>query len=94
MAVHHIGMGLLNPTSVFSDPRAQTNPIPSVLLHASLVLMMCAAQMAYWCFAERQDQRLQAERAHSATAAVAARAQAADRRARDALAANATWERP
>jgi methyl-accepting chemotaxis protein len=43
-------MGLMAPTEVFSDPRAQANPLPWAVLHATFVLAMCAAQMAYWRF--------------------------------------------
>jgi methyl-accepting chemotaxis protein len=50
VAVHHLGMGLLMPTDVFSDPAAQANPAPFALLHAAFVLMACAAQVAYWKF--------------------------------------------
>jgi methyl-accepting chemotaxis protein len=50
VAVHHLGMGLMAPTEVFSDPRAQANPLPWAVLHATFVLAMCAAQMAYWRF--------------------------------------------
>jgi methyl-accepting chemotaxis protein len=51
VAVHHLGVGLAAPTQVFSDPRAQANPLPWAVLHATFVLAMCGAQMAYWKFA-------------------------------------------
>jgi methyl-accepting chemotaxis protein len=51
VALHHLGMGTLAPTEVFSDPRAQANPLPWALLHAAFVLAMCAAQIAYWRYA-------------------------------------------
>ncbi|GAB1695092.1 methyl-accepting chemotaxis protein [Krasilnikovia sp. M28-CT-15] len=51
VAVHHLILGTLTPMHVFSDPRAQANPLPFALLHAVFVLAMCVAQMAYWKFA-------------------------------------------
>ncbi|WP_412741875.1 methyl-accepting chemotaxis protein [Krasilnikovia sp. MM14-A1004] len=51
VAVHHLVLGTLTPDHVFSDPRAQANPLPLALLHAGFVLAMCVAQMAYWKFA-------------------------------------------
>jgi methyl-accepting chemotaxis protein len=64
VAVHHLGLGLIAPTEVFSDSRAQAHPLPFALLHAVFVLAMCAAQMMYWRFsavsqAEAEDVRQQ-----------------------------------
>jgi methyl-accepting chemotaxis protein len=57
VAVHHAGMGVIAPTLVFSDPRAQAHPLPFALLHAGFVLAMCLAQMMYWKFsATSQDE--------------------------------------
>jgi methyl-accepting chemotaxis protein len=69
VAVHHIGMGLADPTMVFSDPRAQTSPIPWALLHAVLLLGECVALATSWSFTEgadrarRQQQELAERRA-------------------------------
>jgi methyl-accepting chemotaxis protein len=67
VAVHHLGLGLLEPTAVFSDPRAQAHPLPYALLHATFVLAMCAAQMAYWQFSAASQ--TEAEQARLRTAA-------------------------
>jgi methyl-accepting chemotaxis protein len=86
VAVHHLGMGLLAPTQVFSDPRAQANPLPWALLHAAFVIAMCAAQMAYWRFSavaqaesERIREQVSAETEGTLRAAVADAAEAAER---------------
>jgi len=50
VAVHHLGVGVLAPNTVFSDPNARARPLLWALLHAAFVLAMCAAQMAYWRF--------------------------------------------
>jgi methyl-accepting chemotaxis protein len=50
VAVHHLGVGLYSPEVVFSDPDARAHPLVWALLHALFVLMMCAAQVAYWRF--------------------------------------------
>ena len=52
VATHHLVIGMIFPMMVFSDPRAQANPLPWVLLHAGFVLLMCAVQVSYWKFAE------------------------------------------
>ena len=52
VAVHHLGIGLIAPETVFSDPGARANPLPWALLHAGFVLAMCAAQVTYWRFSE------------------------------------------
>ena len=59
VAVHHIGMGLTDPTMVFSDPRAQANPIPWALFHAVLLLGECVALAASWSFTESADRARQ-----------------------------------
>src|SRR4051794_10486051 len=51
VAVHHLGVGMFAPSTVFSDPRAVANPLLWALLHAAFVLAMSAAQIAYWHFA-------------------------------------------
>ncbi|MDR6318508.1 sensor domain-containing diguanylate cyclase [Actinoplanes couchii] len=50
VAVHHMVVGTLVPEMVFSDPRAWEHPVFFGLLHAVLVLAMCAVQLAYWRF--------------------------------------------
>ncbi len=67
VAAHHIGMSLADPAMVFSDPRAQANPIAFSLLHAGLLLAECVALAASWRFtesaeAERRDVSARAER--------------------------------
>lgn len=86
VAAHHLGMGLLAPTQVFSDPRAQQNPLPWALLHATFVIAMCGAQMAYWRFSavaqeesERIRERISAETEGSLRAAATEAADAASR---------------
>ncbi|MDQ1678318.1 MAG: methyl-accepting chemotaxis protein [Actinomycetota bacterium] len=86
VAAHHLGMGLLAPTQVFSDPRVQQNPLPWALLHATFVIAMCGAQMAYWRFSavaqeesERIRERISAETEGSLRAAATEAADAARR---------------
>ncbi|MCL3861646.1 methyl-accepting chemotaxis protein [Actinotalea sp. K2] len=55
VAVHHVGMSVLDPNLVFSEPRAQANPIAFALLHAVLLLGECAALAASWRFTEQAD---------------------------------------
>ena len=55
VAVHHIGMSLIDPTMVFSDPRAQENPIPWAILHAVLLLAECVALAVSWKFTETAE---------------------------------------
>ncbi|KGM12109.1 hypothetical protein N869_00530 [Cellulomonas bogoriensis 69B4 = DSM 16987] len=70
VAVHHIGMSLIDPTLVFSDPRAQENPIPWASLHAGLLLAQCVALATSWRFTERAEASMRAERERAeATAA-------------------------
>ncbi len=87
VATHHLGMGLLDPMMVFSDPRAQANPLPWVLMHAGFVLAMCAAQVVGWRFAEQADLTARAARRQAeedAAAEQAARAEIASVRAQEA----------
>ena len=56
VAVHHLVIGTLYPTMVFSDPRAQAHPVPWALMHAAFVLAGSAAQVAYWRFAYTASQ--------------------------------------
>ncbi|GIJ51191.1 hypothetical protein Val02_80770 [Virgisporangium aliadipatigenens] len=50
VAVHHLGVGIIAPETVFSEEKARDNPFAWALMHAAFVLAMCAAQMAYWRF--------------------------------------------
>ncbi|HMO11436.1 MAG TPA: methyl-accepting chemotaxis protein, partial [Actinotalea sp.] len=61
VAVHHIGMSLLDPTLVFSDPRAQAAPIVFSLVHAVILLLECVALAASWRFTEQAEDRHRAE---------------------------------
>jgi methyl-accepting chemotaxis protein len=61
VAVHHIAMGLGAPEMVFSDPRAQANPILFALLHAVLLLAECAALAWSWKYTEAADDARQVE---------------------------------
>lgn len=68
VALHHIGMSLVDPTMVFSDPRAQANPIVFALLHAVLLLCECAALAVSWKFTETKERaRLAEQRAAEET---------------------------
>jgi methyl-accepting chemotaxis protein len=92
VAVHHLGVGLLAPDAVFSDPRAEANPLPWALLHAAFVLAMCAAQVVYWRFgasAQEEAELLQAETAHAAAENLRDTADQANRREADAASAAA-----
>lgn len=61
VAVHHIGMSLVDPTMVFSDPRAQAHPIPWALLHAVLLLAECGALAVSWKFTEAAERARRTE---------------------------------
>ncbi|MCV2392894.1 methyl-accepting chemotaxis protein [Actinotalea sp. M2MS4P-6] len=65
VAAHHIGMSLMDPAMVFSDPRAQANPIAFSLLHAGLLLLECVALATSWRYTERADQERRAEAARA-----------------------------
>jgi methyl-accepting chemotaxis protein len=62
VAVHHLGVGLLLPHTVFSDPAARSNPFGWAVLHAVFVLAMCAAQVTYWRFSAIAQAQADAER--------------------------------
>jgi hypothetical protein len=55
VAVHHLGMTYMDPMSVFSDPRAQRNPLPYVLLHAFFLVVMAVVLAIGWRFAEQAE---------------------------------------
>jgi methyl-accepting chemotaxis protein len=93
VAVHHLVIGTLLPDMVFSDPRAQANPLPFALMHAGFVLAMCAAQVAYWLFAaQAQDAADAARSASAAETERALRDAAAAASAREAAAAASAAE--
>jgi methyl-accepting chemotaxis protein len=50
VAVHHLGVGLIAPALVFSDPEAQASPGRWALMHAGFVVAMCGAQVVQWRF--------------------------------------------
>jgi methyl-accepting chemotaxis protein len=99
VAVHHLGVGMFAPETVFSDSRAVAQPLLWALLHAAFVLAMSAAQIAYWHFAaaaqaeadrQRQDAARAAEDALRTAAEEASRREAeAARAAADEVARNA-----
>ena len=53
ITVHHMLVGIVVPGLLFSDVRAWQHPVLFALLHAVLVLAMCAVQLAYWRFIHR-----------------------------------------
>ena len=57
VAVHHLGVGLVAPDTVFAGSRAQDNPLPWALLHAAFVLAMSAAQIVLLAFRRRRGGR-------------------------------------
>jgi methyl-accepting chemotaxis protein len=92
-AVHHIGMGLVAPKMLFSDPRAQAHPIPFALLHAVFVLAMCGAVMAYWKYtanAQADADNAREEAGREAQAALRTAADEAGRREQAAAGEAAT----
>jgi methyl-accepting chemotaxis protein len=91
VALHHLGLGLIMPTLVFSSPEAQAHPFRYAMLHAVFVLCMCAAQVAYWKFSvtsqQEADQARERTETEARTALERAAAEAAQRE--DAAAAEA-----
>ncbi len=53
VAVHHVGMTLLAPDSVFNHPAAQNKPLLWALIHAAFVLALVAVVLVFWRFAEQ-----------------------------------------
>jgi methyl-accepting chemotaxis protein len=92
VAVHHLGIGMLAPDTVFSDSRAVANPLLWALLHAVFVLAMSAAQIAYWHFAasaQAEHDRQREDAARAAEGALRSAAEEASRREADAARAAA-----
>jgi methyl-accepting chemotaxis protein len=69
VAVHHLGVGMFAPDTVFSDDRAVANPLGWAVLHAVFVLAMSAAQIAYWHFAAAAQTESDRQREAAASAA-------------------------
>jgi methyl-accepting chemotaxis protein len=93
VAVHHLVLGTMMPTMVFSDPRAQAHPLPYALMHAGFVLAMCAAQVAYWLFAAQAQEEADQIRSAAADGTEAAlREAAADAAGREGVAAASARE--
>jgi methyl-accepting chemotaxis protein len=93
VAVHHLVIGLIAPTAVFSDPGAQAAPARYALMHAGFVVAMCAAMVVQWRFtAQTQAEAtvLVEEARDEAARELAAALSAAESRERDAVAAAAT----
>ncbi|MFN8020474.1 MAG: methyl-accepting chemotaxis protein [Acidimicrobiales bacterium] len=53
VAVHHVGMTLLAPNSVFNHPAAQNKPLLWAMIHAAFVLALVAVILVFWRFAEQ-----------------------------------------
>ena len=85
--VHHIGLSLLDPSSVFNHAAAQNKPILWALIHAALLVAETGAVMLLWASAHDAHARTEAEQTARAEEARARAEQAAGRR--DALAASA-----
>jgi hypothetical protein len=65
VAVHHLGMSLLMPDSVFSDPQAQQHPLPFALLHAGFLLALAVGLASGWRFSEQADAARRREQARA-----------------------------
>ncbi|GGC06723.1 methyl-accepting chemotaxis protein [Cellulomonas carbonis] len=74
VAVHHVGMSLVDPELVFSDPRAQASPVAFAALHAVLLLAECVALAASWRFTEQAEDERRAEQRRAERAAAEQRA--------------------
>ncbi|MFN8074723.1 MAG: methyl-accepting chemotaxis protein [Kineosporiaceae bacterium] len=92
IAVHHVGMGLIEPDSVFSTPQAQAHPLQWALFHAFFVLLLCGALLLGWHFAEVLDADARRVREAAETAA-RERAQTEAARAAELAEASETMQR-
>lgn len=61
--VHHIGMSLLDPESVFNHQAAQDKPVLWALIHAVLLVAETAAIMLFWGAADDAHARSASEQA-------------------------------
>ena len=59
--VHHIGLSLIDPNSVFNHEAAQNKPILWALIHAALLIGETAAVMLLWASAHDAHARTEAE---------------------------------
>jgi methyl-accepting chemotaxis protein len=85
--VHHIGLSLLDPASVFNHAAAQDKPVLWALIHAALLVAETGAVMLLWASSHDAHARAAAEQAARADAA---RAQAdLESARRDALTSEA-----
>jgi methyl-accepting chemotaxis protein len=53
VAVHHVGMTLLAPESVFNHAAAQNKPLLWAAIHAAFVIALVAVVLVFWRFAEQ-----------------------------------------
>ena len=77
--VHHVGLSLLDPTSVFNHEAAQNKPVLWALIHAMLLVAETAAVMLIWASTSEAHDRTAAEQEARASEASALAAQAAAR---------------
>jgi signal transduction histidine kinase len=70
--LHHAGMGLLAPGSVFNHPMAVDSPVLFALVHGGFLLAESAACLAYWRANERalEDERTAREQVEEANTAL------------------------
>jgi methyl-accepting chemotaxis protein len=87
VVVHHVGMTLLAPNSVFNHAAAQHKPLLWAGLHAAFVVALVAVVLVFWRFAEQTQIELA-----DVMREVEARAAAAEQQADDARAAAAHLE--
>lgn len=57
VGVHHFGMSVLDPESVFSDPMAAAHPLPWALLHTAYIGVEVIALVAFWASLESSSRR-------------------------------------
>ncbi len=60
VAVHHVGMTLIAPDSVFNHDAAQAKPLLWALVHAAFVIALVAVVLVFWRFAEQTQFELAA----------------------------------
>ena len=58
VAAHHVGLSIISPNSVFSNPSARANPWPWAMLHATYILAESAALAVCWKFSEDASRQL------------------------------------
>jgi Methyl-accepting chemotaxis protein (MCP) signalling domain len=87
VAVHHVGMTLIAPDSVFNHAPAQAKPLLWALIHAAFVIALVAVVLVFWRFAEQTQFELAA-----VVDQVNAKAAEAERNARQATETAASLE--